>query len=1019
MQNDKAELTRKLHAALHAENEDEVRALIQEEKADLNARDAHGNTPLMVAAKKGNVALVTLLLEGRPGLFGGFLGGKADRELENNKDETALMLAAENGHTDVVKLLCDEHSFRGRSNRRRTLLRNQGEESLALAARYGHTETLIYLLNQSLRSPNYRDVYTRGLINAIQGGHLDCVNKILYISNNTAIQIFYKSRSDQYNPIVYALLSLPKNLREAGAEKRLQIVEALIKAAALGSPEMLNTLHMQQGREKIVSLTPLQVALKAGNVKIVALLIKAGARAQSEKEHGKLIRFLQEAAENNKPGAQQAFQTLLDEANKKVNSPLGKLKLAAGNFLSKVKGEQQHSGIKAENAKPAVDSRSLRRLQKAEADLSQKADAKSSGDSDNDSSSASGSDSSSDPHSQNAQENDSDSDSQHKKRQLPAQRGVAQSPAGKQTASNDETANQNNQPPAQRRDQMKPLNPQPLVSDSDEGSDQQKDPSSYGLLARKFGEPQRQVKEKDIHSGRQQNADQSPPDQGQSKSRANAGADLVSSKADPDRKKKQGRADSVNVDAVAKPLSKANAPAKRNQSEDSLPSSNDSGEKSFSADDSDQRAVGTRKSRTSANGARTPATRRDAHFQKGNPKQNGPDPAAAVAVEEDVDAEVSSFAAKPKSQQPQAQPAAQKGKRTTTPTPTQKNKKHISADTESDNDENHSEKEVAARQPQKGKRVGGIAKQQQPLAEQKNESDVELNDDLEDEWTFIEKEDAQFNWPDAPSPDQFREQNGNSKLDQQYKLFFAHCEKEKTKLADIKPGKNGLSKYCDPTKVKDACRIYAQALDSIQQAIKNAKKSGRDTALEKALNQAKDDLFAAKEVFEAQLKESAPRVDAVPALTSSSTSASAAAPKREKSPSRSSASLLAPPRGRTKEEDEQVMKRKKIWYPENVPTADDGRTAIGGPSRAAESGEPTAAAERSAARPAVDDGQAASPQHFKPSKVKVDEGGETAAVAKKKTLLQRVKGDMGGRSVLPVGSTPTPRGQIATGSMSF
>lgn len=60
----------------------------------LNAKDKSGQSPLVVAADKGNLELSKLLLE-----RGAFVN------VANAKGETALMMAAAKGHVKVVQLL--------------------------------------------------------------------------------------------------------------------------------------------------------------------------------------------------------------------------------------------------------------------------------------------------------------------------------------------------------------------------------------------------------------------------------------------------------------------------------------------------------------------------------------------------------------------------------------------------------------------------------------------------------------------------------------------------------------------------------------------------------------------------------------------------------------------------------------------------------------------------------------------------------------------------------------------------
>ena len=65
-------------------------------KANFEAEDEYGQTPLSWAAQNGHTEVVKLLLD-----------VKANIKAEDKSGQTPLSLAAQNGHTEVVKLLLD------------------------------------------------------------------------------------------------------------------------------------------------------------------------------------------------------------------------------------------------------------------------------------------------------------------------------------------------------------------------------------------------------------------------------------------------------------------------------------------------------------------------------------------------------------------------------------------------------------------------------------------------------------------------------------------------------------------------------------------------------------------------------------------------------------------------------------------------------------------------------------------------------------------------------------------------
>ena len=80
------------YAAMHGDV-DTARRLLQAGE-DINARDGHGQTALMLAAHHGHRALVELLIE-----------NGADLNLTAKYRLSALMLAVVAGHTDIVRRL--------------------------------------------------------------------------------------------------------------------------------------------------------------------------------------------------------------------------------------------------------------------------------------------------------------------------------------------------------------------------------------------------------------------------------------------------------------------------------------------------------------------------------------------------------------------------------------------------------------------------------------------------------------------------------------------------------------------------------------------------------------------------------------------------------------------------------------------------------------------------------------------------------------------------------------------------
>jgi len=97
---------------------------------NVNSRDGSGRTPLMLAAKRGDVESVRdLIVRG------------ADVNTKNNKGHSSLNYAAEKGHTGVVRLLLDNGAdINARSNK--------GSTALMLAVEGNHVDTTKLLIER-------------------------------------------------------------------------------------------------------------------------------------------------------------------------------------------------------------------------------------------------------------------------------------------------------------------------------------------------------------------------------------------------------------------------------------------------------------------------------------------------------------------------------------------------------------------------------------------------------------------------------------------------------------------------------------------------------------------------------------------------------------------------------------------------------------------------------------------------------------------------------------------------------
>ena len=110
-----------VHLAAHFGRVETTMALLKN-RHDLDSKDTYGRTPLLLAAEEGHEAVVKLLLE---------KGAELETK-DKNYGQTPLLLAAEKGHEAVVKLLLEKGA------EIETKDKDYGRTPLSWAAEKGH-----------------------------------------------------------------------------------------------------------------------------------------------------------------------------------------------------------------------------------------------------------------------------------------------------------------------------------------------------------------------------------------------------------------------------------------------------------------------------------------------------------------------------------------------------------------------------------------------------------------------------------------------------------------------------------------------------------------------------------------------------------------------------------------------------------------------------------------------------------------------------------------------------------------
>ncbi|KAM4840919.1 ankyrin repeat domain-containing protein 29 isoform 3-T3 [Thomomys bottae] len=207
-----------------------LKLLLNSGRVDVDCRDSHGTTLLMVASYAGHIDCVReLVLQG------------ADINLQRESGTTALFFAAQQGHNDVVRFL---FGF-GASTECRT---KDGATALFLAAQGGYLDVIRLLLSSGAKVNQPRQDGTAPLWIASQMGHSEVVRVMLLrgaerdAERNDGTTALLKAANKGYNKVIEELLKFSPSL-------------GILKNGT-------SALH---------------AAVLSGNIKTVALLLEAGA----------------------------------------------------------------------------------------------------------------------------------------------------------------------------------------------------------------------------------------------------------------------------------------------------------------------------------------------------------------------------------------------------------------------------------------------------------------------------------------------------------------------------------------------------------------------------------------------------------------------------------------------------------------------------------------------------------------------------------------------------------------------
>ncbi|MCJ1262547.1 hypothetical protein MMC22_002417 [Lobaria immixta] len=239
---------------------------------DWNKKTSTRETSLQIAANKGHVEIVKLLLNAGAGV-----------NIENFFGETALHYAPSQGNLETLKLLLDakaDISIQGRYE----------QTALDTAAAKGYLEIVKLLLN-ARADVNIRDRWQNTpLHQAVSQGHVEVVKLLLSARANVNIQDS-GGETPSYRAAEKGNLEIAKLLCTAGADANVPSFPPLPlhQAVSRGNFEIVKLL-VSAGVEIDIKNhrgnTPLYYAASQGNLEIVKLLLTAGADANMPSSSG-------------------------------------------------------------------------------------------------------------------------------------------------------------------------------------------------------------------------------------------------------------------------------------------------------------------------------------------------------------------------------------------------------------------------------------------------------------------------------------------------------------------------------------------------------------------------------------------------------------------------------------------------------------------------------------------------------------------------------------------------------------
>ncbi|MEM7553771.1 MAG: ankyrin repeat domain-containing protein [Cyanobacteria bacterium P01_A01_bin.84] len=247
--------------------------VLADKGSNLNIRTSLGGTALMSAAESGYLDIVQVLISkgadvnavedlSQPHHIHPLLQGMEESLAERCQHKTALIIATEKGHTNIVDALL-------KAGADFTIADKNNRTALNIAIQEGYTKIIQLLENTGAEAPKESTQFSEAaLLGAAKQGNLETLNSALAFGISPNTSELGKGRNPRYKTaLMFAV--------ERG---HLEVAKVLIKAGA--------DVNLSDHPGKKLGKTPLMYAAISGHESILRFLLESGAVVDSQDKRG-------------------------------------------------------------------------------------------------------------------------------------------------------------------------------------------------------------------------------------------------------------------------------------------------------------------------------------------------------------------------------------------------------------------------------------------------------------------------------------------------------------------------------------------------------------------------------------------------------------------------------------------------------------------------------------------------------------------------------------------------------------